>query len=164
VTKEQQLVSARNSSNTAGKYVINVKQIAKGGRTRVKRSHQRYEEGMRAVLIGPLIQHSSPPKIDPTVSLMTVEDKSDVTMMTLGAKDATETQSRFWIPLCIPNDSSRFGIDPPKGVLPWSSLAWKILSAARSPIVLMLLLSSVIGSELSKSMSVKVLGPGTFYS
>lgn len=64
------------------KYVINVKQIAKfvvGLGEKV--SPTDVEEGMRVGVDRTKysIQIPLPPKIDPTVSLMTVEDKPDVT-------------------------------------------------------------------------------------
>lgn len=87
--------SAINSSNTAGsKYVINVKQIAKfvvGLGEKVAPTD--IEEGMRVGVDRSKysIQIPLPPKIDPTVSLMTVEDKPDVTYDDVGgAKDAME--------------------------------------------------------------------------
>lgn len=85
--EEQPLQVARctkiiNPGQDDAKYVINVKQIAKfvvGLGDKV--SPTDIEEGMRVGVDRTKysIQIPLPPKIDPTVSLMTVEDKPDVT-------------------------------------------------------------------------------------
>jgi len=113
----------QNSSNTAGsKYVINVKQIAKfvvGLGEKVAPTD--IEEGMRVGVDRSKysIQIPLPPKIDPTVSLMTVEDKPDVTYDDVGgAKDAMEKlREVLETPLLHPERFVTLGIDPPKGVL-----------------------------------------------
>jgi 26S proteasome regulatory subunit T1 len=112
-----------NSSNAAGnKYVINVKQIAKfvvGLGEKVAPTD--IEEGMRVGVDRSKysIQIPLPPKIDPTVSLMTVEDKPDVTYDDVGgAKDAMEKlREVLETPLLHPERFVTLGIDPPKGVL-----------------------------------------------
>jgi 26S proteasome regulatory subunit T1 len=112
-----------NSSNAAGaKYVINVKQIAKfvvGLGEKVAPTD--IEEGMRVGVDRSKysIQIPLPPKIDPTVSLMTVEDKPDVTYDDVGgAKDAMEKlREVLELPLLHPERFVSLGIDPPKGVL-----------------------------------------------
>lgn len=112
-----------NSSNAAGnKYVINVKQIAKfvvGLGEKVAPTD--IEEGMRVGVDRSKysIQIPLPPKIDPTVSLMTVEDKPDVTYDDVGgAKDALERlREVLELPLLHPERFVALGIDPPKGVL-----------------------------------------------
>ena len=117
------LSSALNSSNTAGnKYVINVKQIAKfvvGLGEKV--SPTDIEEGMRVGVDRTRysIQIPLPPKIDPTVSLMTVEDKPDVTYDDVGgAKEAMEKlREVLELPLLHPERFVTLGIDPPKGIL-----------------------------------------------
>jgi 26S proteasome regulatory subunit T1 len=60
-----------------------------------------------------------PPRIDPTVSLMTVEDKPDVTYDDVGgAKDAiNQLREVVETPLLHPERFVTLGIDPPKGVL-----------------------------------------------
>ena len=65
------------------------------------------------------IQIPLPPKIDPTVSLMTVEDKPDVTYDEVGgAKDSLEKlREVVELPLLHPERFLTLGIDPPKGVL-----------------------------------------------
>ena len=117
------LAGAMNSSNAAGnKYVINVKQIAKfvvGLGERVAPTD--IEEGMRVGVERAKysIQIPLPPKIDPTVSLMTVEDKPDVTYEDVGgAKDAmSKLREVLETPLLHPERFVALGIDPPKGVL-----------------------------------------------
>jgi len=104
------------------KYVINVKQIAKfvvGLGEKVAPTD--IEEGMRVGVDRSKysIQIPLPPKIDPTVSLMTVEDKPDVTYEDVGgAKDAMEKlREVLETPLLHPERFVALGIEPPKGVL-----------------------------------------------
>jgi len=116
---------AGGSSNTAqapSKYVINVKQIAKfvvGLGEKVAPTD--IEEGMRVGVDRSKysIQIPLPPKIDPTVSLMTVEDKPDVTYDDVGgAKDAMmKLREVLETPLLHPERFVTLGIDPPKGIL-----------------------------------------------
>ena len=79
------------------------------------------EEGMRVgiekkkyQIVLPL-----PPKIDPTVSLMTVEEKPSVTYDEIGGcKDQLEKlREVLELPLLNPQVFTQLGIDPPKGVL-----------------------------------------------
>jgi len=60
-----------------------------------------------------------PPKIDPTVSLMTVEDRPDVTYNDIGGYKEQLEQLRevLELPLLNPQIFEKLGIDPPKGVL-----------------------------------------------
>lgn len=113
-----------NSSSSAekAKYVINVKQIAKfvvdlGEKV----APTDVEEGMRVGVDRTKysIQIPLPPKIDPTVSLMTVEDKPDVTYEDVGgAKEAMEKlREVLELPLLHPERFVTLGIDPPKGIL-----------------------------------------------
>jgi len=111
-----------NNPNNGNKYVINVKQIAKfvvGLGEKVAPTD--IEEGMRVGVDRSKysIQIPLPPKIDPTVSLMTVEDKPDVTYDDVGgAKDAMEKlREVLETPLLHPERFVTLGIDPPKGVL-----------------------------------------------
>jgi len=116
-------LGAMNSSNASGnKYVINVKQIAKfvvGLGEKVAPTD--IEEGMRVGVDRTKysIQIPLPPKIDPTVSLMTVEDKPDVTYEDVGgAKDAMDKlREVLETPLLHPERFVALGIDPPKGIL-----------------------------------------------
>jgi 26S proteasome regulatory subunit T1 len=117
------IANTSNSSNAAGnKYVINVKQIAKfvvGLGEKVAPTD--IEEGMRVGVDRSKysIQIPLPPKIDPTVSLMTVEDKPDVTYDDVGgAKDAMEKlREVLETPLLHPERFVTLGIEPPKGIL-----------------------------------------------
>ena len=84
------------------------------------------EEGMRvgtqrAGEIGSKLQIKLPlpPKIDPTVTMMTVEEKPDVTYSDLGGcKDQIDKiREVVEMPLLHPEKFTQLGIDPPKGVL-----------------------------------------------
>lgn len=122
-TGEGSSPSAANAiANATNKYVINVKQIAKfvvGLGEKVAPTD--IEEGMRVGVDRSKysIQIPLPPKIDPTVSLMTVEDKPDVTYDDVGgAKEAMEKlREVLELPLLHPERFVTLGIDPPKGVL-----------------------------------------------
>lgn len=115
--------AANPTAQLAGnKYVINVKQIAKfvvGLGEKVAPTD--IEEGMRVGVDRAKysIQIPLPPKIDPTVSLMTVEDKPDVTYEDVGgAKDAMlKLREVLELPLLHPERFVALGIEPPKGVL-----------------------------------------------
>lgn len=116
--------SSGNNQNPApaNKYVINVKQIAKfvvGLGEKVAPTD--IEEGMRVGVDRSKysIQIPLPPKIDPTVSLMTVEDKPDVTYDDVGgAKESMEKlREVLELPLLHPERFVTLGIDPPKGIL-----------------------------------------------
>ena len=124
------------------KYVINVKQIAKfvvnlGERV----SPTDIEEGMIvgcAALsqfeecVGPCanlegsvernkyqIMLPLPPKIDPSVTMMTVEDKPDVTYGDVGGckEQIEKLREVVEMPLLSPERFVNLGIDPPKGAL-----------------------------------------------
>ena len=104
------------------KYVINIRQIAKfvvGLGKKV--SPTDIDEGMRVGVdrVKYEIQIPLPPKIDPTVSLMEVEDKPDVTYDDVGGSKKALEQLRevVEIPLLHPERFVTLGIDPPKGVL-----------------------------------------------
>lgn len=104
------------------KYIINVKQIAKfvvGLGDRVAPTD--IEEGMRVGVDRTKyqIQIPLPPKIDPTVTMMTVEEKPDVTYKDVGgSKDQIEKlREVVELPLLHPERFVNLGIDPPKGVL-----------------------------------------------
>ena len=104
------------------KYVINVKQIAKfvvGLADKV--SPTDIEEGMRVGVDRTKYQIHIPlpAKIDPTVTMMTVEEKPDVTYADIGgSKEQIEKMREVVeLPLLHPEKFVRLGIDPPKGVL-----------------------------------------------
>jgi 26S proteasome regulatory subunit T1 len=104
------------------KYVINVKQIAKfvvGLGDKV--SPTDIEEGMRVGVDRNKYQIHIPlpAKIDPSVTMMTVEEKPDVTYADIGgSKEQLEKMREVVeLPLLHPEKFVRLGIDPPKGVL-----------------------------------------------
>lgn len=111
-----------NAGQDDAKYVINVRQYAKYVvKLGEKVSPTDIEEGMR-VGIHPsklTIELPLPPRIDPSVTMMTVEDKPDVTYDEVGgAKDALEKlREVVELPLLHPERFVTLGIDPPKGVL-----------------------------------------------
>ncbi len=104
------------------KYVINVRQMAKyvvalGERV----APTDIEEGMRVgVDRGKYqIQIPLPPKIDPSVTMMTVEEKPDVTYEEVGGckEQIEKLREVVELPLLKPEKFVALGIDPPKGVL-----------------------------------------------
>lgn len=110
------------SADTKDKYVINIKQIAKfvvGLGERIAPTD--VEEGMRVGVDRNKyqIQIPLPPKIDPTVTMMQVEEKPDVTYGDIGGvKDQIEKlREVVETPLLEPERFVKLGIDPPKGVL-----------------------------------------------
>lgn len=109
------------------KYVIKIREFAKfvvGLGEKV--SGTDIEEGMR---VGVDTSHGGkyriqiplPPKIDPSVTMMTVEEKPDVTYNDVGgAKEQLERlREVVEMPLLQPEKFVALGIDPPKGVLLW---------------------------------------------
>jgi len=128
MSEEQPLQVARCTNIIAtddpdkSKYVINVKQIAKfvvnlGERV----SPTDIEEGMRVGVDRTKyqIQLPLPPRVDPSVTMMTVEEKPDVTYGDVGGcKDQIEKlREVVELPLLSPERFVSLGIDPPKGVL-----------------------------------------------
>eukprot|EP01113_Clastostelium_recurvatum_P012487 TRINITY_DN164_c0_g1_i1.p1 TRINITY_DN164_c0_g1~~TRINITY_DN164_c0_g1_i1.p1 ORF type:complete len:427 (+),score=126.07 TRINITY_DN164_c0_g1_i1:88-1368(+) len=125
--EEQPLQVARctkiiNQGQEDTKYIINVKQIAKfvvGLGEKVAPTD--IEEGMRVGVDRNKyqIQIPLPPKIDPTVTMMTVEDKPDVTYKDVGGSKEQIEKLRevVEVPLLHPERFVNLGIDPPKGVL-----------------------------------------------
>ncbi|KTW29338.1 26S protease regulatory subunit 7 [Pneumocystis carinii B80] len=104
------------------KYVINVKQIAKfvvklGDRV----SPTDIEEGMRVGVERQkyAIQLPLPPKIDPSVTMMQVEDKPDVTYNDIGGckEQIEKLREVVELPLLLPERFVNLGIDPPKGIM-----------------------------------------------
>ncbi|KAJ6241803.1 26s proteasome regulatory subunit 7 [Anaeramoeba flamelloides] len=111
-----------NDGSQEPKYMISIKSYARfvvGLGQKV--SPTDIEEGMR---IGCdqakfSIQLPLPPKIDPTVSMMSVEEKPDVTYSDVGGckEQIEKLREVVELPLLHPERFSRLGIDPPKGVL-----------------------------------------------
>jgi len=129
MSEEQPLQVARctkiipdEKDESKSKYVINVKQIAKfvvqlGERV----SPTDIEEGMRVgvdrnkyQILLPL-----PPKIDASVTMMTVEEKPDVTYGDVGGckEQVEKLREVVEMPLLSPERFGNLGIDPPKGAL-----------------------------------------------
>jgi len=125
--EEQPLQVARctkiiDEGSEDAKYIINVKQIAKFVVSLAERvSPTDIEEGMRVGVDRTKyqIQIPLPAKIDPSVTLMTVEEKPDVTYEQIGGVSDQLDQLRevVEIPLLHPERFTNLGIDPPKGVL-----------------------------------------------
>eukprot|EP00892_Ulva_mutabilis_P009298 jgi/Ulvmu1/6740/UM030_0075.1 len=125
--EEQPLQVARctkiiNPNTEDAKYMINVKQIAKfvvslGDKV----APTDIEEGMRVGVDRTKyqIQVPLPPKIDPSVTMMTVEEKPDVTYDDVGGSKEMIDKLREVVetPLLSPEKFTNLGIDPPKGVL-----------------------------------------------
>ena len=107
------------NADSKDKYVINVKQIAKfvvGLGERIAPTD--IEEGMRVGVDRNKyqIQIPLPPKIDPSVTMMQVEDKPDVTYSDIGGVKEQIEKLREVVetPLLEPERFVRLGIDPPK--------------------------------------------------
>uniref|UniRef100_A0A7S2W368 AAA+ ATPase domain-containing protein n=1 Tax=Mucochytrium quahogii TaxID=96639 RepID=A0A7S2W368_9STRA len=125
--EEQPLQVARctkiiNADTDDAKYMINVKQIAKFVvALGEKVSPTDIEEGMRVGVDRTKysIQIPLPPKIDPSVTMMTVEEKPNVTYDEVGgAKESLEKlREVVELPLLHPERFVQLGIDPPKGIL-----------------------------------------------
>ena len=116
-----------NANTEDAKYIVHLKHLGKYvvGLDE-KLAPTDIEEGMRvgterAGVVGSKLQIKLPlpPKIDPTVTMMTVEDKPDVTYNDLGGcKDQIEKiREVVELPLLHPERFIQLGIDPPKGVL-----------------------------------------------
>ncbi|KAI7824211.1 proteasome 26S ATPase subunit 2-like protein [Kickxella alabastrina] len=106
----------------AAKYVINVKHIAKFVVALAQHvSPTDIEEGMRVGVDRSKYQIKVPlpPRIDPTVSMMTVEEKPDVTYSDVGGckEQIEKLREVVELPLLEPERFINLGIDPPKGVL-----------------------------------------------
>jgi len=128
IQEEQPLQVARctkiiqTSANEPAKYVINIKQLAKfvvGLGDRVAPTD--IEEGMRVGVDRTKyqIQIPLPPKIDPSVTMMQVEEKPDVTYGDVGGckEQIEKLREVVEMPLLQPERFINLGIDPPKGVL-----------------------------------------------
>ncbi|GMM33766.1 proteasome regulatory particle base subunit [Saccharomycopsis crataegensis] len=114
--------SGSSEGSQKAKYVINIKQIAKfvvGLGQKV--SPTDIEEGMRVGVdrMKYDIQLPLPPKIDPSVTMMTVEEKPDVTYSDIGGckEQIEKLREVVELPLLSPERFVNLGIDPPKGIL-----------------------------------------------
>jgi len=125
--EEQPLLVSRcnkiiNAGQEDAKYIINAKQHGKyvvGLGERVAPAD--IEEGMRIGVDRKKfqIQIPLPPKIDPTVTMMKVDDKPNVTYNDVGGCKEQIEQLRevVELPMLHPERFIKLGIDPPKGVL-----------------------------------------------
>merc|ERR1712127_385688 len=124
---EQPLQVARctkiiNPDSNEPKYIINVKQYAKFV---VELSEQvaptDIEEGMRVGVDRNKYQIHIPlpPKIDPSVTMMQVEEKPDITYADVGGckEQIDKLREVVETPLLHPEKFVNLGIEPPKGVL-----------------------------------------------
>ncbi|KAL2608603.1 hypothetical protein R1flu_027176 [Riccia fluitans] len=112
-----------NPESHRPKYVINVRQIAKFvvGLSE-KASPTDIDEGMRVGVERSnryRIQMPLPPRIDPKVVVMTVEEKPDVTYGDVGGsrEQIEKLREVVEMPLLQPEKFVKLGIEPPKGVL-----------------------------------------------
>lgn len=111
-----------NGGEEGNKYVINVKQIAKFVVELGKDvAPTDIEEGMRVGVDRSKyqIQIPLPPKIDPSVTMMQVEEKPDVTYDDVGGckEQIQKLREVVELPMLHPERFIALGIDPPKGVL-----------------------------------------------
>ena len=104
------------------RYIIHIRQMAKY----VVDIHENLsptdvEEGMRVGIEKKKYKLSLPlpPKIDPSVSLMTVEERPDVTYNEIGGykEQIDKLREVLELPLLNPQIFNQLGIDPPKGVM-----------------------------------------------
>ncbi|CAG2162620.1 unnamed protein product, partial [Oppiella nova] len=124
---EQPLQVARctkiiTADNEDSKYIINVKQFAKFVVDLADTvAPTDIEEGMRVGVDRNKYQIHIPlpPKIDPTVTMMQVEDKPDVTYSDVGGckEQIEKLREVVETPLLHPERFVKLGIEPPKGVL-----------------------------------------------
>jgi 26S proteasome regulatory subunit T1 len=116
-----------NPGTQEAKYVVSFKHIGKYVVGLDKNlAPTDVEEGMRVGCEQPhkigskiSIKLPLPPKIDPTVTMMTVEDKPDVTYNDIGGckEQIDKIREVVEMPLLHPERFVQLGIDPPKGVL-----------------------------------------------
>ncbi|XBW35735.1 hypothetical protein QEN19_001305 [Hanseniaspora menglaensis] len=104
------------------KYIINMKQIAKYVvALGEKLSPTDVEEGMRVGVDRQKyhIELPLPPRIDPSVTMMTVEEKPDITYNDVGGckTQIEKLKEVVELPLLQPERFAKLGIDPPKGIL-----------------------------------------------
>merc|ERR1711878_52431 len=124
---EQPLQVARctkiiNAAQDDAKYIINVKQFAKFVVDLAEQvASTDIEEGMRVGVDRNKYQIHIPlpPKIDPSVTMMQVEEKLDVTYSDVGGckEQIEKLREVVETPLLHPERFVNLGIEPPKGVL-----------------------------------------------
>lgn len=112
-----------DSGTPEAKYMVNVRQTAKYvvglhknlSPTDVEEAMRvGIERGAKLQIVLPL-----PPRVDPTVSMMQVEEKPNVTYGDVGgcAEQIVKIREVVEMPLLTPEKFIKLGIDPPKGVL-----------------------------------------------
>ncbi|KAM7532995.1 hypothetical protein Aperf_G00000127143 [Anoplocephala perfoliata] len=111
-----------NADSEEPKYIINVKQFAKFVVDLAESvAPTDIEEGMRVGVDRTKYQIHIPlpPKIDPSVTMMQVEDKPDVTYSDIGGckEQIEKLREVVELPLLHPEKFVSLGIEPPKGVL-----------------------------------------------
>ncbi|KAJ5068015.1 26s proteasome regulatory subunit 7 [Anaeramoeba ignava] len=127
IQRDQPLQVARcnkiiDKGSPDAKYMVSLRQIAKfvvGLGDRVAPTD--IEEGMRVGCdrVKYAIQLPLPPKIDPSVTIMTVEEKPDVTYNDVGGckEQIEKLKEVVELPMIHPEKFTQLGIDAPKGVL-----------------------------------------------
>jgi 26S proteasome regulatory subunit T1 len=130
--KESRLMVGRltqiiNPGTTEAKYIVSFKHLGKYVVGLDKElAPTDVEEGMRVGCEDPhgigskiSIKLPLPPRIDPTVTMMQVEDKPDVTYNDIGGckEQIEKIREVVEMPLLHPERFVQLGIDPPKGVL-----------------------------------------------
>lgn len=101
-----------------------------------------------------------PPRIDPSVTMMTVEEKPDVTYGDVGGckEQIEKLREVVELPLLSPERFVKLGIDPPKGILLYGPpVLVRHCVLEQLPTEPMPLLSELLVRNLFKSMLVKVL-------
>lgn len=113
-----------NKGQDNAKYVISIRDHAKyvvnlGERVAPQDIEESMRVGVHMGLSKIVIEIPLPPRIDPSVSMMQVEEKPDVTYADIGgAKEQIERiREVVELPLTSPEKFAALGIDPPKGVL-----------------------------------------------
>ena len=119
---EEDGVEGGDEDDIEYKYIINMKQIAKYVvALGEKLSPTDVEEGMRVGVDRQKyhIELPLPPRIDPTVTMMTVEEKPDITYNDVGGckEQIEKLKEVVELPLLQPERFAKLGIDPPKGIL-----------------------------------------------
>lgn len=113
-----------NKGQTDAKYIIKVHEHAKyvvglGDKVAPADIEENMRVGIHMGLAKIQIEIPLPPRIDPSVSMMQVEEKPDVTYADVGGCKEQIEQLRevVELPLSNPERFTQLGIDPPKGVL-----------------------------------------------
>lgn len=113
-----------NKGQDNAKYIISIRDHAKyvvnlGDRVAPQDIEENMRVGIHMGLSKIVIEIPLPPRIDPSVSMMQVEEKPDVTYNDIGGcKEQIERiREVVELPLTNPERFATLGIDPPKGVL-----------------------------------------------